>query len=334
MGKSVDVDEFPFEVTPEIQAEGKWTDQKTFVASLLAPLEMGTAYKAKVKKDLADLSGKKIGSGTFAFQTEGLELESVKAVNVKGDYVSLQLNFNIPVIPARLKGFMSVQDEEGKALNYNISSNAPSKTMLASFYNEKSGEVRKFKLQLAAGLTGVTGKLGLSEAVSRSFTVKPVLLVDGFEVQDGNIVLRTNFILDVKRAKDFISIEPSVPFETDLNDSNYLRLKGSFNPRDRFVLTVKKGMPTTGGLPLAQEFKQSVIVPDKEPSIKFLSFGTFLSPADGGRIPLELVNVRLTCGAFTRITCRLYCEAIMTVFISEGNLQGAFTARSLIPPFL
>ena len=45
-GKAVDVEDFPFSVTPSIQAEGKWTNDRTFTAKLLAPLRMATAYTA------------------------------------------------------------------------------------------------------------------------------------------------------------------------------------------------------------------------------------------------------------------------------------------------
>ena len=44
VGKSLPVEEFPFVVTPAVQAEGKWLDQRTFSATLLAPLDMATVY--------------------------------------------------------------------------------------------------------------------------------------------------------------------------------------------------------------------------------------------------------------------------------------------------
>ena len=46
-------------------------DQRTFSASLLAPLDMGTSYVAEIKDDLKNLKGKSIGAGGKGLQREG-----------------------------------------------------------------------------------------------------------------------------------------------------------------------------------------------------------------------------------------------------------------------
>ena len=63
---------FPFEVNPPLQLEGRWQNDRTFTAKLLAPLRSATTYTATLREDLKDRRGNRIGPGTFRFQTEGL----------------------------------------------------------------------------------------------------------------------------------------------------------------------------------------------------------------------------------------------------------------------
>jgi hypothetical protein len=124
VGKVVAVEDFPFVVTPSIQAEGKWLDQRTFSASLLAPLEMATAYAASVKDNLKTLRGRGVGAGTYAFRTSPLTLLAARAASFRDNRgVEIQLDFNIPVSPARLRGFLAISVPGGvlNHLNYQTS---------------------------------------------------------------------------------------------------------------------------------------------------------------------------------------------------------------------
>ena len=96
VNKTVGQESFPFIVSPAIQAEGKWQDSRTFRASLLAPLDMGTAYVAVVREGLQSLKGKKIGSGTFRFQTDSLSVNGVRTVRERNGRAALVFDFNTP----------------------------------------------------------------------------------------------------------------------------------------------------------------------------------------------------------------------------------------------
>ena len=292
VGKTVGTQDFPFVISPSVQAEGKWLDSKTFSASLLAPLEAGTAYKASLQDGLKDLKGKGVGPGTFFFQTDSLMLDTLQAVMGWDNTASLRLNFNAPVSPSRLSGFLSVLNEENKPLQYRILGGAPSSSLNVSLSIGAVSKPTKLRVKLASGLTGQTGNLGLEEDVIRTVVLRPTLLVSSLFARESGIVIDTNFSIDPAQAKDFIQLEPPVPFRIDSIYEGRIQLCGEMKPRDRFVVTLKKGLPSkSDGLVLAEAYQQAVIMPDLAPLISFPVPGTFLSPSGGGRLPLELRNV-------------------------------------------
>ena len=83
-----------------------------------------------------------------------------------------------------------------------------------------------------------------------------------------SIAVNCSFAVDTEAAKDFISIEPSVPFTLSYEYGGRFSINGDFKPRSRFVVTLRKGLPAKeGGLVLEEEFKQAVIMPDLKSSI-------------------------------------------------------------------
>ena len=155
VGQVLPVEDFPFEVMPSIQAEGRWLDQSTFSASLLAPLNMATAYIASIKEDLKTLKGKNVGGGAYSFRTAAPSLLSARATASGGREVNVRLDFNMPVFPSRLRGFLTISDTQGRRLEYRISGGV-SKSVNASV---AAGGNNRLLVRIAAGLTGEAGNL-------------------------------------------------------------------------------------------------------------------------------------------------------------------------------
>ncbi|MDR1649076.1 MAG: Ig-like domain-containing protein, partial [Synergistaceae bacterium] len=306
-GKVLPVSEFPFVTTPPVQAEGKWLDRRTFSATLLAPLDMATAYTVTVREGLKSQRGRPVGAGAvFTFQTSPLRLLNAAATQTgKGGEVDLRLDFNMPVSPSRLRGFLSVtataEENSGKTrkMDYRASAGLAMKTIHATVPIDDFKESFNLSVRLAAGLTGETGTLGLPKDETRNFTITPVLSVQSVRIYDGynGIALRvdTNLEVNLEEAKagGFIEVEPETPFSLDSHYGGAFLVQGDFKPRERYVFTFKKGLPSEyKKVVLAEDIAQAVIMPDLPPSVSFASTGTFLSPAGGGRVPVELVNVR------------------------------------------
>ncbi|MDR2175363.1 MAG: hypothetical protein LBO82_05440 [Synergistaceae bacterium] len=301
IGQALPVSDFPFVTAPPIQAEGKWLDRRTFAASLLAPLEMATVYSVTVREGLKSQRGRLIGEGAaFTFQTAPLRLLSAAATVMNRGGVDLRLDFNIPVSPSRLRGFLTVLMNEHQETSYRIASGLAAKTIRATVPVDVDRETFRLTVRLAAGLTGEAGTLGLPEDEVKYFTLTPKLRLTSVRAENayggGNILnVFANFGLDAGKASagGFIKVEPAVPFSVESWYSGELLIRGGFKPRERYVFTFRKGLPSTfRGLSLDEDVVQAVIMPDLPSSVNFAAPGTFLSPAGGGRIPVELVNVR------------------------------------------
>ena len=293
IGKVFSLDDFPFTISPSIQAEGKWLDNRTFSASLLAPLDMGTVYTATVRDDLKNLKGRSVGTGVkYTFQTDPLSLLAVRASGTRNGEADIQFDFNMPVFPSRLQGFLSIANSSGTPLGHRVSGTAAAKTLHATVYIGDMSQTVQLGVRVAAGLTGETGALGLSKDEARSLEIKPVLRIDNVTAENSVVRVYSNFSIDLDAAKEFIKIEPETSFSLDSYYGGMFYIRGDFKPRERFVFTFKKGLSSEqNGLALEEDYTQAVIMPDLPPSIALPATGTFLSPIGGGRIPVELVNV-------------------------------------------
>ena len=293
-GQAIPVEDFPFSVMPPIQAEGRWLDQSTFSASLLAPLNMATLYSASTREGLRTLGNRVVRPETFSFRTAAPALESARATAMSGRgrrrEINVRLDFNMPVFPSRLRGFLTIHDAAGRQLEYRLSGGVSSSINATVIANDLPGELH---IRIASGFTGSTGNLALEQDEEWGLIVESVFGITGLRGdQNRNIIVYTSFNVDIDAAASFISVEPSVPFTVQRWSDGAFFIRGDFNPRERFVFTFRRGLPSAQrGLTLGEEHTQAVIMPDLRPSINFVSPGMYLSPIGGGRIPVELVNL-------------------------------------------
>lgn len=286
---------FPFEVNPPLNLEGRWQNERTFTAKLLAPLKNATTYSASLRDGLKDRRGGKIGPGTFRFQTEGLSPTDIRASMGRDGNAYFSLSFNMRVDPARLRGFMRILNEQGQELNYSIVGALPSRTIRASVPVRKTPSRQRFTVKISAGLKSGEGDLGIDKDYSENVVLDPALMVNTLTPEEHAIRAYFNFGIDPNTAKSFIQIDPPVNnarFESGWSDENFTIRSDAFKPRDRFVITFKKGFPAKSGLVLTQDFKQAVIMPDLEPEISLPSSGAYLTALDDSLIPVELLNVK------------------------------------------
>ena len=286
---------FPFEVNPPLNLEGRWQNERTFTAKLLAPLQQATSYSATLRDGLKDRRGNSIGPGTFRFQTEGLSPTDIKASMGRDGNAYFTLAFNMRVDPARLKGYMRILDQQGKELPYSINGALPSRTIRASVPVQKSSSRQRFTVHISAGLKSGEGDLGINNDYTESVVLDPQLMVRELSPERNAIRAYFNFGIDPNTAKSFITIEPAVSdvtFSSGWSDENFTIRSENFRPRDRFVITFRKGFPSKGGLVLKEDYKQSIIMPDLAPDITLPSTGTYLTALNDGLIPIELLNIK------------------------------------------
>ena len=297
-GKSITPDNplFPFEVNPPLQLEGRWQNDKTFTAKLLSPLRNATTYTATLRDGLKDRSGRAIGPGVFRFQTEALSPSDIRASMGRDGSAYFTLNFNMRVDPARLKGYMRIISPEGKEMPYSINGALPSRTIRASVPVNKTSSRQKYTVRIAAGLKSGEGDLGIDRDISETVILDPKLMVQEISSHGQNTIRAVmNFGVDPETVRNFVDIEPAlnnVRFESGWNDEILDIRSDGFKPRERFVITFRKGFPSKGGLVLAEDFRQAIIMPDLDTEITLPAAGSYLTPLDKGLIPVEMINVK------------------------------------------
>ena len=287
---------FPFEINPPVEIEGSWQPNgRIFTAKLLSPLRSATTYTATLKENLQDRKGNKIGPGAFRFQTEGLSPTDIRASMGRDGNAYFTIGFNMKIDPARLKGYMRILNSEGREMSYNIVGALPSRSIRVAVPVNKFSSRQRFTVTIAAGLKAGDGDLGFEKDYSESVVLDPVLMVYGLNANENEIRANFNFPIDPQMAKSFIQIEPSVKnptFESNWDGESVIIRSAEFMPRSRFVITLRKGFPSKGGLVLKEDYKQAIIMPDLESNVSLPASGTYLTSLNDGLIPIELTNVK------------------------------------------
>lgn len=293
-GKVVTEDKFPVAFSPAIRGEGKWTDQKTFIVTPVSNLPAATLFRASIRDDMRDLEGRRlVGKQSFEFSTEELKLLRVQQTDFteKGSVI-LELVFNLPVSPFRLRGFLALQNEKNQPVEYSLYGNAPSsKLQIATipYFDQKLGVL------LAPGLTSDVGPLGIKRefrknvTVTRKMEIRETYASSNYPEQSG-IYVTTSIGADMTEVSKFIELSPKIPFTVEPGYNGFAVL-GAFKPRQRFEITVKKGLPSRDGAKLEKEYSKAVIFPDLNPVLLFPAAGNFLSPAGDLKVPIETVNI-------------------------------------------
>nr|MBQ6739815.1 hypothetical protein [Synergistaceae bacterium] len=149
-------------------------------------------------------------------------------------------------------------------------------------------------VKIAAGMSGSDSEgSGLAKDFAQTVVIDPVLLLTNLEPDENVIRAYFNFDVDSEQVKNFINIEPKVNYSIEPGwMNNMLFIRGDFKPRDRFVINMKRGLPSRTGLVLRNDVKQAVIMPDLDSQVELTTSGTYLAAVNDGLLPLELVNVK------------------------------------------
>lgn len=295
IGTNLSQEDTPFIFTPVISGNGKWIDAVTFVyypkAGILAN---ATSYTATARVGLRDTEGRILsGAQSFTFRTEPLSFLGAKQIDFdpNTEQTTFELEFSLPVSPARLRGYTDVTDVSNHPLDFQIKQGPVSKKIRINV--RSSSAVKDMRIILAEGLPSESGPLGLEK--TRTFPLKRSMIM---EVQDSNaisnmingeIYIETTAPVDFEKAASFVEITPKSAYTLEPRDRGF-SLTGNFTPQDRVRVTLKKGFPSLGGKPLASEWSRAFIFPEKKPEVRFVAPGRIISPA-ALRIPLETVNV-------------------------------------------
>lgn len=322
LGKILPQDSVPLEIRPSVKGCGIWDSQDTLIFVADRALSQATEYQVTMKP-LRDISGNLLaGPQSFRFNTPPLKLLSVRQVSINGSVLTLEIRFSMPVPPQRLLGFVTAASSEA---DFRIipQGEAPSDRITVKVQGVVPGD--PVTLTIEKGLTSDLGPLGLpkTEKVTLEPSVRLQITGNYGESQSdslGRLSIYTSCPIDPGDVKGYVSLSPEKDFRIEPLYGGFA-LVGEFLPRDRCTVTLKKGLGGKNGL--EADRKLSFVIPDRDRSLSFPVTGTFLSPMEDPRIPLDTVNLdRVELSAW-----KLYSNNVPVVTGALGS--GAEPPKSL-----
>ena len=307
----------PFIITPSVSGTGEWTDASTFVfrpaAGRFAP---ATKYTVSARAGLRDRKGLALsGTQGFSFSTQPLLFIGAKQTDFdqQSGRSVFELEFSLPVSPARLRGYAELRDENGQPLNFSIKPGPASRRLLLTLEALSNKET---ELRIAAGLPSEAGPLGLEKEARQKLSRSVIMELRDSSAQSGmdggRIRIETTSPVELSKAAAFIELSPSVKFTVEPEDGGFA-IVGAFRPQDRIKVTVKKGLPSASGKTLEKEWSRAFIFPDVPASIRFAEPGRVISPESSMRLALESVN----CSKLNVIIWQLFDNNIPLAMRSE-----------------
>lgn len=292
---------------PAIPGKFRWEQPNLLVFSPANPLSPATSYKARLSS--AILKGSpfdKIEKGeSIQFATPLLALDQYNITWLLPDgggttpVPQLDLYFNYRLDPAQLKQQLTILNGANKMPFTILTVGKDSKVSIRLEGIKAEDKDLTLSVQLAKGLLPDGGKQGLSENLTQTILLPSpfVLTVNSVSAEHdgttGRVLVRTSQKLTEAGLKNFISIDPSVNFQTQLTEDGCLILSDGFNAEKSYKITLKKGLKGVLGGQLKEENSESVAFGQLEPSVRFVNGkASYLSSEGARNIEIKIVNVQ------------------------------------------
>ena len=273
-------DEF-IEFEPKINGKFKWVDSKTLIFSPDSPLQPIQDYRATPTPKVLFKTLYTLDKESFEFSTPDFEATKTDLFwtpipnEVFKLTVQANIYFNYAVVPDQLKKYLSVKVDGKEFSGYSIVSKESSEIIAINLgeikQTDKSQDV---EITVNSGLESVIGKKPLQDSRSFENELPPITQLaitgvsSGVEGQSAWASIGTTQLVDEKKIKDFISIDPAVSVKYFVTD-NQIRLEGDFNNLTSITLKIKKGLPGVYGGELEDSFEQIISLVDLQPQISF-----------------------------------------------------------------
>ena len=298
------LDEQFLEFSPEINGRYKWVSANTLIFSPDYRLKPEQKYSAKptekvlFDKDLSlDREAKYFNTPEF----DVLDVEFYWTHIPNKDYstsVQLNIRFNYPVSPNDLKDYISILKENEKVTDFTILTKEDSDIVAINLGEIKQTEKeQEFTVTVSNGMKSIYGKTPLADDREFTYELPPItrLAITGVSAgYNGNnawIQVGTTQMVDEKKVSNYVKTNPPGKLEFFVNDNSF-RIEGDFENNSSVELIIKKGLPGLYGGELEDEYIQTVVFSDIEPTISFADkSGKYLMLSGNKNIEVSTVNV-------------------------------------------
>lgn len=291
---------------PSIAGRFMWTSGNELTFSPSGPLPPSTEFKAvplpiileKVKK------GYSLDEEPVIFHTPYLDVNAINTYwSLSEDpsariEVRMQVNFNNPVSPLKLKSLLQVV-VAGKSQPFIINSNSDGEMIEISIRPDEKdlNEETSGVLIIAAGMPSVGGSIATLKEIKSSFIIpsKDKLEIasveTGFDQGIGVITVNTTQPVQEGNLQTVVSVEPRVEFTTSLESSGFV-LKGDFRENQAYTLKVSKDLNSVFGKNLQEEYVETISFGALEPYVGFVEKNAMYLSSKGYRnLAVNIINV-------------------------------------------
>ncbi len=291
---------------PAIAGKFRWEHGDELVFSPSTPLLPATSYRATLNNDIL-LYSKYDHFGNakdIQFHTAELKLENSNSSWVLQDESSkkyvpqLELFFNYAVDPSQLKEKLKLT-LDNKPVSFSLLTLSPSDKIAIWLENIPAADKDyEIKIQLDKGVLPVGGVNGTGETAAATAIIPSpfILRINGIEASPegsgGTITIATSQKIISSNLASYLTIEPSVKFNTEITETGFTIQSEQFNVDKTYQLTIKKGLRGQIGGTLNEDYINNLAFGTLEPDISFQNKkGIYLSGKGEKNIEIKITNV-------------------------------------------
>lgn len=320
------------EFSPAVKGMFKWNSSSELMFSPNDGFRPGTTYTAKVTKSVLKLCKKRYWLGNkneYHFHTAPLRVERThlswtRSKNTANVMVQLDVDFNYDIKIDEAIQRLKVSSGSNN-VSFNSINNGTGKTISVQFMplNDLDQET-PIKIEVNKGIPVVPGTY-VSEkdtSVNALIPSRYNLSVTGMMAEhtgtEGIITVNTSQPVNEEGLKNFISIEPAVPFDVSVSDAGFVITSEAMKAEQTYELTVSSKLEGVFGGKLKRDYSEQVTFGKLQPSINFInSKGMYLSSQGYKNLALNIVNVPKL-----EVTVVKVYENNIEGFMREGKRYG------------
>ncbi len=351
VGKDVtDPAAMPFKLEPAVSGKGYWSSTTSFTFQPENGYAAGTRYFVVFKEGLKDLAGNP-ARFYYSFATRANTLKNFQAGSFDSakNSMDLSLDFEQAVTTAQLKEHLSLFDfQTGEALKVDIPADMRSRHWTV---NVNLGKYRPMvALRVTKDAANDPAPLGLKYETSANIRLpepatraaggddRPEVVVDaksqpsevsinyGYDYDEGDGRMQAVVYLSRSVAdQDFtgvITSEPPLPFTVS---GSRIQFSENVEPQSTIKVKLLPGLVDGSGRVLREEREYVVSVGDRNARASFSEQGSLLTPAHGGRVGVNLVNVDKVVLSLRRVY-----DNNLPLIGFENELSGFDPAKKII----
>lgn len=292
------------EFSPAVRGAFKWTSSSELMFSPAEGFTPGTDYTARFTNSLVSRAAGNInpGSEKYHFHTAPLRVEEARISYARGSggtvVSQLDLDFNYPVkldeAAKRIKA-----SSKGAQVQLRLVNGGTGKMLSLQFDPLNTSEsTQPLQIEIAKGVPMAAGKTesGSDTTLIRDVPSRYTLSVTGISSQhngaDAGIQIAFSQPVHDEGLKNFITIEPYVPFEVTATNGGITITSDSMSAEQTYQVSISRQLEGSLGGRMKEDYSEQVAFGKLAPEIKFQNNkGMYLSSRGFKNVAMNIVGV-------------------------------------------